>query len=71
LTDDLTGHDAELRELSVGSRDLRGQVSETKAVTAAQVQDLIHLFSRFQVPARVPPMGGWAASAGLIGALLD
>lgn len=36
-----------------------------------QVQAAMRLFTAFPVTASVPPMGGWAASADLIGALVD
>ncbi|HJQ07405.1 MAG TPA: class I SAM-dependent methyltransferase [Nocardioides sp.] len=42
-----------------------------RVATMAQMQETIRLFTSFPVAAAVPPMGGWAASADLVGALVD
>jgi predicted O-methyltransferase YrrM len=57
-----------IRDRIDSERDAR---ATERVNSLAQAQETIRLFTSFPVRAAVPPMGGWAASADLVGALVD
>jgi hypothetical protein len=46
-------------------------LARVQPVTLPQIQDLVRLFVNIPAAARVPPMGGWAASPDLVAVLVD
>lgn len=60
-----------VNKLSSGLAADRNRRPLERAQTLAQIQETVRLFTSFPVSAGVPPMGGWAASADLVGALVD